>query len=207
MDLGNILPILFGIIAAIGVPLALRSRKKSGPKKVEELYHHLEGIGVKASVPEQGSNQEKVGQRRFGTQKPLGTISVTGRNIDSINVHGVASQYGVHYFLDYLVRISSFTGRVEKKKTKMIKKKTSALRGKVIDVEWRGDDSLARKLNFDYQLKDQLLRADLNAFKGSIVIYPELKYEYARIRTYYFLPTHDLFEATDIIAKHLKSEW
>jgi len=207
MDLGNILPILFGIIAAIGVPLALRSRKKSGPRKVEEFNQHLHGIGVKASLLEKGTTQENVGQKRFGTQKPLGTISVTGKNIDSINVHGVASQYGVHYFLDYLVRISNFIGKVDKKRTKLIKKKTSVLRGKVIDVEWRGDDSLARKLNFDYQLKDRLLQADLNAFKGGILIYHELKHEYARIRTYYFLPTHDLFEAIDIIAKHIKSEW
>ena len=35
----------------------------------------------------------------------------------------------------------------------------------------------------------------------------EPKYEYARVRTSYFLPSLDLFDAIDIIAKHVKSEW
>ncbi len=207
MELDNLLPIIIGIMAAIGLPFALRSRKKSGPKKVGELCQHLQGMAVKATVLENGTNQERAGQKRFGTQKPLGTINLTGKNIDSINVHGVASQYGVQYFLDYLVTISSFTGRTDKKKTKMIRKRTSALWGKVIDVEWKGDDSLARNLNLDYQLRDRLLQADLNTFKGGIVIHPEPKHDCARIRTTYFLPTHDLFEAIDLIARQIKSEW
>ncbi len=35
----------------------------------------------------------------------------------------------------------------------------------------------------------------------------EPKYEYARVRTAYRLPSLDLFDAIDIIAKHVKSEW
>lgn len=207
MDWGNILPIVFGLLAVIGLPLALRSRKRGGQKKVEELCQHLQGIGVKASALEKGTSQEKLGQKRTWGQKSIGTIKLTEQNIDSISVTGEASQYGVHYFLDYLVRSSSLIGREKKKKTKMITKKSSLLRGKVIDIEWRGDDFLAQKLNFDYGLKDKLLRADLGAVKGSIWIFPEPKHEYARIRTTYFLPTPDLFDAMDIIAKHTKSGW
>jgi len=35
----------------------------------------------------------------------------------------------------------------------------------------------------------------------------EPKYEYARVRTAYRLPSLDLFDAIDIIAKHVKSGW
>ena len=201
MDPDHILPIILALSGGIGFFLALRSRQKGGQKKVDELCQHLQGIGVKASV------LEKVYQKRFGVRKPVGTIELTGRNIDSINVHGVASQYGVKYFIDYLVRISSFMGRGKKKKTKMVRKKTAAFGGKLVDVEWRGDDSLARGLNFDYQLKDKLLQADLGELKGDISIFPEPKHEYARIRTNYFLPASGLFEIIDMIAGHIRSEW
>jgi len=87
----------------------------------------------------------------------------------------------------------------------MSTKKSSLFKGKVIDIEWKGDDFLAQKLNFDYGLKDKLLQADLSALKGGISIYYEPKRDYARIRTNYFLPTPDLFEATDMIANHVKS--
>jgi hypothetical protein len=95
-----------------------------------------------------------------------------------------------------------FIGKDKKKKTYMGRKKTSVLGGKVIDIEWKGDNSLAQKLNFDYRLKDKLMQADL---KGGIKIFPGSKYEYTRIRTTYFLPELDLLEAIDMIAKHIKS--
>jgi len=62
-------------------------------------------------------------------------------------------------------------------------------------------------LNFDYRLKDRLLGADSDpgALKGSIWIFPEPKHGYARIRTNYFLPSPKMFEAINIIAKHVLS--
>jgi len=205
MDWSNFFPIIIGILAVIGLPLALRSRKKGGPKKVEELCQHLQGIGVKASKQEEVAIQEKAGEKRSRREKPIGVIRLADKNIDSINVIGVASQYGVHYFLDFVVRSPSLTGREKKKKTRMVRKRSSALWGKVIDIEWKGDDSLAQKLNFDYLLKDRLLQADLNVLKNSIWIIPEPEHEYARVRTNYFLPTPDLFDAIDNIARHIKS--
>jgi len=202
VDWGAISSIVLGLSLAFGVLLAIRSRKKGGQKKVGELCQHLQAIGVKASELERDISQGKLGQRRSWGQTLVGTIKLTDRNIDSINVVGVATQYGVHYFLDYLVRSYSSIGRQNKKKTRMTRKKSSVLRGTVIDIEWKGDDSLAQKLNFDHQLKHKLLQA---APKGSIEIFPEPQYEYARIRTTYFLPALDLFEAMDIIAKHIKS--
>jgi len=205
MDWNDILPIIIGILAVIGLPLAFRSRKKGGPKKVEELCQHLLGIGVKASKQEEVAIQEKAGEKRSRREKPIGVIKLADKNIDSINVIGVASQYGVHYFLDFVVRSPSLTGKENKKKTRMVRKRSSPIGGKVIDIEWKGDDSLARKLNLDYRLKDQLLQADINAFRGGIWIYPEPEHEYARVRTNYFLPAPDLFDAIDNIAKHIKS--
>ena len=201
MDWDSIVTIVFGILIVAGLPLALRSLKKGGQKKLDELCRHLQGIRVKASALERDTSQEKLGQRRSWGQKLVGTIKLTDRNVDSINVVGVATQYGVNYFLDYLVRSYSSIGR-QKKKTRMTRKKSSVLSRTVIDIEWRGDDSLAWKLNFDYQLKYKLMQA---APKGSIEIFPEPKYEYARIRTSYLLPTLELLEAMDIIAEHIKS--
>ena len=205
MDWSNIFPILFAILLAVGLPLAFRSLKKGGQNKVDELYQHLQGIGVKASVLEKDASQEKTKRKRSWGQRLVGTIKLTDYKIDSIDVIGVASQYGVNYYLDFLVNRPSFMGGSKKKKTKMSTKKSSLFKGKVVDIEWKGDDFLAQKLNFDYGLKDKLLQSDLSALKGGISIYYEPKRDYARIRTNYFLPTPDLFEATDIIANHVKS--
>ena len=62
-------------------------------------------------------------------------------------------------------------------------------------------------VHWDYQLKDKLLQAELGELKDGIGIFPEPKYEYVRVRTSYFLPSLDLFDAIDIIAKHAKSGW
>ena len=205
MDWSNIFPILFALLLAVGLPLAFRSLKKGGQNKVDELYQHLQGIGVKASVLEKDDSQEKTKRKRSWGQRLVGTIKLTDYNIDSIDVIGVASQYGVNYYLDFLVNRPSFIGGSKKKKTKMSTKKSSLFKGKVVDIEWKGDDFLAQKLNFDYGLKDKLLQADLSALKGGISIYYEPKHEYARIRTAYFLLPPDLFEGIDIIADHVRS--
>jgi len=76
---------------------------------------------------------------------------------------------------------------------------------KLADIEWKGDESLAQKLNFDYKLKDKLIQADSNFLKGGIQIFPETKHTNTRIRTTYFMPTPEIFEAIDIIAKHIKA--
>jgi len=72
-------------------------------------------------------------------------------------------------------------------------------------MEWKGDKSLAQSLNFDYRLKDKLLQRDVPGLKGSIGIFPEPKHGHTRIRTSYSLPSPEILEALDIIAKHIKS--
>ena len=209
MEWSNILAgIITFLVLTIGLPLALRKRKKSGPQNVEQLLHHLLEIGVKASMAEKGVDEEKVGASRSFMRRSESVIKIEGRNVDYINVISVASQYGVHYFIDYLVTSPSLPGKKKRKKTKMVTKKSSRIRGRVVDIEWKGDDYLSRELNFDYQLKDKLLQAELGKLSGSIWIFPEMKkYEYARVRTSYLLPSSDLFEAIEIISGHIKSGW
>ena len=206
MDWASILGgIITFLVLTIGLPLALRKRKKGGPQNVEQLLHHLQEIGVKASLAEKGVDEEKVGLSRSFMRSSVGVIKVAGRNVDYINVIGVASQYGVNYFLDYLVRTPGWSGRKKQKKTKMVRKKSPAIWGRVVDIEWKGDDYLSQQLNLDYRLKDILLQTDFKKLKSNIEIFPEPKYEYARVRTTYLLPSPDLFEAIDIIAKYIKS--
>ena len=201
--------ILTGIIAflvlTIGLPMALRKRKKSGPQNVEQLLHHLQETGVKASPVEGVVDEEKVGASRSFMRRSEGVIKIEGRNIDYINVSSVASQYGVNYFLDYLVRSPGQSGQKRQKKTRMVRKKSPAIWGRVVDIEWKGDVYLSQQLNLDYRLKDILLQTEPKELESNIVIFPEPKCEYAKVRTAYLLPSPDLFEAIDIIAKYVKS--
>jgi len=207
MDWSSILGIVFAALAAIGLPLALSKRRKAGPQRREELYQHLRKIGVEALSAERGGDEEKVGVSRASGQRSEGIIQLRRQNIDSVKVVSVASQYGVNYFVDYLVKSPNITGKRPIKKTRSVRGKSSGLWGKATAVEWKGDESLARSLNFDYRLKDRLLGVDSDpgALKGSIWIFPEPKHGYARIRTNYFLPSPEMFEAMNIIAKHVKS--
>ena len=206
MDWANILTgLIAALVLAIGLPLALRKRKKGGPQNVEQLLQHLQEIEVKASLAEKGVDLGKVGLSRSFMRSSVGVIEIAGRNIDYINVIGVASQYGVNYFLDYLVRSPGWSGKNRQKKTRMVRKKSLAIWGRVVDIEWKGDDYLSQQLNLDYRLKDILLQTDFKELKSNIVIFPEPRYEYARVRTAYLLPSLDLFEAIDIIAKYIKS--
>ena len=208
MEWANILAgVIAALVAAIGLPLALRKRKKAGPENVEQLLQHLQRMGVEASLLEKGAEQEKVGISRASGQRSEGVIKIEGKNIDYINVSSASSQYGVNYFLNYLVTTSSWTGKKNRKKTMMVKKRSSGIRGRVVDIEWRGDDYLSRELNFDYRLKDVLLQTEPKEIGGGIQIFPEPKHEYARVRTAYLLPSSGLLEAIDIIAKCVKSGW
>ena len=205
MDIGELISIIMVLLFAVGLPVIISSMRKGKQKKLDELFQHLPGIGVKASLLENENAQEKVGQKRSWGAKVEGGIGIEDRNIDSIIVVSVSSQYGATYYLDCLVMIPSLAGREDTRKTTMIKKKSPPLWGKTTDIEWKGDPYLAQRLNFDYQLKYRLLQASPNPLKGSISIHPEPKYGYTRIRTDYQLLSSDLFQAIDTIAKYVKS--
>ena len=208
MEWANIIGgLIAALVFAIGLPLALRKRKQTAPRKMGEFFEHLQKMGVKASLVEKDAAEGKIGTKRGSGQKSEGVIEIKDRNIDYVNVVSVASQYGVNYYLDFLVRRPNWIAQQKRKKTRMVKKRSSATGGKIVDIKWKGDDHLSRELNLDYRLKDRLLQAEPGELKGGIQIYPEPKHEYSRVRTAYLLPSPDLFEAIDIIAGHVKAGW
>ncbi|MEA3442748.1 MAG: hypothetical protein U9R04_04615 [Chloroflexota bacterium] len=175
--------ILIAVFAIVGTGIAIRRRKKSGPEKREEFYQHLKGLGMQAYLVERNDQREKIGIGRGTGQKSEGFITLENSNIEFINIISIASQYGVNYFLDYLVENPKLEGNKSRGKIRLKKKKDSLFRGKVIGIEWKGVNPLSQRLNFDYRLKDTLLTA---SFKGNIEIVPEPKWRYTRIRTQYF---------------------
>jgi len=205
MDWSNITGIIMALLVAIGLPLALKKRKKAGPQKREELYQHLQQIGVETSLVGRGSEKEKIGLGRASGQKSEGIIELADKNIDSINVISVASQYGVQYFLDYLIKSPNIMGKRTLNKTRLTRKKSPPLWGKMVGIEWQGDELLAQSLNLDYSLGDKLLQADPKALKESIRIFPEPKHGYVRIKTTYLLPSRQMLEAIGLVARHIKS--
>ena len=202
----SIISVVSVFLVIVSLILLFRNRmRKEGAKKVEELYRHLRELGVEASLTEKGDEREKIGLARASGQNSEGLIELEGRNIGSINVVSVSTQYGTRYFIDYLVGGSNIMEERVLKKTRLTKKKSPPLWGKVVAIEWKGDNALAQSLNLDYSLEDKLLRADMNAFKGNIGIFPEPKHGYARIRTDYVLPSAEIFEALSSIARHIQS--
>jgi hypothetical protein len=202
----SIIGVIFAALIAIILPLIARRRKKEeATNKIEELYRHLRALGVGVSPVEKGDEREKIGLARASGQKSEGLIDLEDRNIDSINVVSISTQYGTRYFIDYLVKSPNIMGERILNKTRLTRKKSPPLWGKVVAIDWKGDDSLAQSLNLDYSLEDKLLKADVNAFKGNIWIFPEPKHGYARIRTDYVLPSAEIFEALSSIARHIQS--
>jgi len=124
------------VVFIIGITVALRARKKDAPQKVEELVHHLREIGIKASTTEKSMVEGIVVEMEGGDGHWLsrgwkemwgwipgtngrveGVIKIGERHIDYVKVSSVAGQYGVSYFLDYLVRSPGWSGKNGRKNT------------------------------------------------------------------------------------------
>ena len=203
-DWSNIVGILFFLLVAVALPLIFRRRKKGEvAANIEELYQRLREVGVEASLANEGDDRERIGLAGASGQKSEGLIELEDRNVDSINVVSVSTQYGKRYFIDYLVKSPNITGERMLKKTRLNRKKSPPIWGKVVAIDWKGDDSLTQSLNLDYSLQEKLLRAGV--FKGGIWIFPEPKNGYVRIRTEYSLPSAEIFEAIRSIARRVKS--
>lgn len=205
MKWDSIIPAILAFLTAFLLPFFLSKRKREGHKKLKEFCQHFLGIGVKFVELDKDSEEGKFGKKLSWGQKSEGIIALEDRNIDFIGVISVASQYGVNYFIEYMVKSTFNIREGSVRKTKMVRKKSSFIGGKVVDIVWKGDQYLAQKLNLDYELKHKLLQADLNKFKGSIWIIPEPKHGYTRIKTNYNLPSSNMFYTIDSIAKYIKS--
>ncbi len=204
MDLEKILPAIIVFLTAFLIPFLLSKKKKKGDKKPKEFSQHFLEIGVEFVLVDEGSEQAKF-RRKFSLGlKSEGIFALKKNNIDFINVISASSQYGVNYFIEYLVKSTFGIREKPFKKTKMIIKKKSLFSGEVVDVIWKGDHYLAQKLNLDYDLKHRFMQVDINTFKGGILIIPEPKHGYIRIKTNYNLPSAEIFYAIDTLAAHMR---
>jgi len=205
-DWSRIFSIIIPLFTLIIMPLLIKKFKKNTAPKIDNLHQHLQSIGIKVSVTEKEGDTGKVGLGgRFSTQKSEGLIELKNSNSSFVNIVADSTQYGINYYLDYLVKNPNLLWSYPHRKTRLVRKRASILRGKTIDIEWKGDSELAQILNSDYRIKDRLFQGGFESIKGNIWIYPELKHGYYRIRSTYFLPTRQIFDAIDIAAKHLKS--
>ena len=95
--------ILAALLAVIGIPIAIRRRKQESPLKLEQFLSHIQALKIEASLLEKGSAPELPGTGQNWGQKSEGLLAVRNRNYEYINIVSVSSQYGVMYYLDYLV--------------------------------------------------------------------------------------------------------
>lgn len=205
MDWAKIATSILAFLTAFLLPFFLSKRKKRSPKKIQEFSERLLGMGVKFDELDKKSEPKKLGIRISLGNKPEGFYALKEKNIDFILVTSVASQYGVNYFVEYLIK-SSFDLRKEPSlKTKMTKKKNSFFGSEVVDIVWKGDNYLSQRLNMDYEIKHNLMQAISKKFKGAILIEPDTKHGYTRIKTTYNLPSHEVFGAIDSISRYIKS--
>jgi hypothetical protein len=204
MEWETFFPLIFFVIA-FGLPFLFRLLRRGEEKKLDELFAHLQLTGVKGVVLEKEEIEEKWGHKRSWGEKMEGVIAVEERSIDAIALTSQSSQYGTNYYIEYLVKWRSELAADSARKTSMVLKKSPRIWGRVTDIEWKGDPSLAQRLNFDYQLKYRLQQSGLSGFKGGIAIHPEPEHGYSRIRTSYQLPSPDLFESIHTVAKHIKA--
>lgn len=203
----SITGIITAIIFAIGIPLALRKRKKEGPQNVDQLAQHLRQLGINVTAVSKDAIPSSLGSNRSSFKKnSVGLLEISGHHVSYINVIGIASQYGVKYYLEYLVQNAAWAGRGSRKKTRMVKKKSSFLWGKVTDIQWKGDYYLAQQLNLDYRVRDAILQSETEKIKHNFTIYPDVKQEYTRIRMDYFMPSAGMFEAIDLIARYIREK-
>jgi len=205
MDLEKILPAIIIFLTAFLLPFILSKKKKKGDKKPKDLSQSLLEIGVEFVELDEDSEQVKFRRKLSLGLKSVSIIALKKSNIDFINVISASSQYGVNYFIEYLVKSTFGLREKPLKRTKMVIKKKSLFGGEVVDVTWKGDQYLAQKLNMDYDLKHKFMQADINTFKGGILIIPEPKHGYIRIKTNYNFPSADIFYAIDTLAGYMRS--
>ncbi len=211
--------ILLGILGMVSAVFQSRFQRKWQPgiglwgsgSKGKKLCEYLQTIGINASVLEKGGLTKEIkGQPREGVlDSVIGRIKLQGRNIESINV----VFNGSLQLLDYIVTSLNYDDGRRRSAYLEIKRNLKdelltyihIYSRSIADLEWKGDPGVARELNYDSQLMNKLRNTDLSPLRGYLKIVPEPKYGCVRIRTSYFLPTSELFDVLESIAKHIKS--
>lgn len=207
MSSGSIISIVLMVAAIVGLVISRRRIKRESPQKVGELYDQLRGMGLKVvkvtddALMEQGNEKNKRGHNGQGL------LRVEGKQINFVRLTGEAQQYGVTYYLDFMVKRNRIFPGQKVSNTVLKIRKNSMFGSEVDGFYWKGDPILEQKLNDDYRLNDMLLQADRKYIKGGITIYPEPNKSYARIRMVYELLETDMLKVVDSIAGYVKRSY
>jgi hypothetical protein len=192
--------VLVPVIIAIGLPLALRKHKKQGPKQVERFYEQLRENGVNCSLVEEGNKSSKIRVSKWSGTKILKSYEVVGKQYDHINLTFISTQYGVTYYIEFLVN-SPNLGIIKPKKAQL---KRTKRRNQSEEIVYKGEKSFTINLELDYQLETLLNRSE---FVGVIEIIPETKHGYTRIRTPFVELTPEFLDVINTLARHIKSQF
>ncbi len=200
------------LVVVGGMILRFRWERNRSSDKLGELKRHLQNLGIQTYLLAERSGQPPVERRGLWSDvwsymtRSADTLGIKERDLDCVFVVYGVSKQGTHYWLDYIVKATHWPPAKSLKTTRMRKKRRFLFLGRATDIEWKGDDSLAAILQGDYKLKERLLKS---RYVGQVMrwisIYPQAKYGYYKIRTSYYLPDTEFFEALDTIAGHLKS--
>jgi hypothetical protein len=206
--------VLFIVVAVRRMQFERRWYRREPPGGyVIGLCQYLQTLGINASVLEEKRYRSVSGQPCGLLEMVKGIIKLEGRVFDSVNI--VLDTQNSWLCLDYIMNTSSLYARDKGGRIRLIMKRKSmdalfstflfTRSDRVIDIEWRGEAELARELNFDSQLRNKLLKTDLEPLCETLDIVPEPKYGCIKIRTSYFLPTPEQFDILESVAKHIKS--
>ncbi len=202
------------VIVALAVAIAVGSfaarivwTKKQTSKRLVELANHLNEFGVRTVLLTKNDEQPRIENRDFWryTSRSKDILEIKGKGINYIFVDCLMGKNVTYYYLNYVVQSTIWLDSRPIKGARLVKKRRFLFVGKVLDIEWRGDESLANILNSDYILKAKLIGSrHINRLTCNIVIYPKPSYGYYKIRIRYFLPEADFFEALDAVGRHLR---
>ncbi len=205
MKWSNILAAVIAFITAFLLPIIFAKLKKESGNKVKNYSQKLREIGIDFEEIKKGDERiDFIKQMSWG-QKAEGIVALEKRNIDYLFLISVNSQYGVNYFLEFIVKNTFNLREGPIKKTYLKVKKDFFKEGSPKDIFWKGDSYLSQQLNMDYELKYKLLQTSLRESKMKLKIIPEKKYGYTRIKTNFTAPSQDSISFIDSIAGHIKT--
>lgn len=172
--------------------------QKLRDKTADKWCNHLLALGIPAEIL-RGHPLQKVGA---SGAKSLGLVQVAGRNIGYVSVirasEGFRESTHAEYYLKYLVPLGETPSSLCR--AGLVTKKRGLLQREVVDIEW-GGGTLADTLNGDQSLKQSLLMEFRLNGPLEIVIAPEPIYRCIVIETGLHLPSGNLFDCLDRIAK------
>ena len=203
-----IIVVAAALVIAVGLFVArVKWIKNETSKRLVTISHHLQDLGVKVSLLTKGDLRPRIETRDFWKYHSRSEyiLEIKEKGINYIFTDCITSENTTIYYLNFVVISTNWVATNTRKATRLVKKRSFPIFGKVSDLEWKGDQTLANLLNNDYSLKAQLLKSpDINKLTCNPVIYPRPDYEYYKIRIRYFLPTGNFFEVLNVIGSHLR---